>query len=129
MALFQIAEPGESAAPHQHKLAVGIDLGIKDYAILSDGTKYGNPKFLEKMLSSYGVRRQADRLVRGVAQKTLNLKDLKEIIVFNIPLVEQNHFVQKCEVIESLKIKSKLALNQADDLFKSLQNQAFSGNL
>lgn len=26
---------------------VGIDLGIKDYAILSDGTKYGNPKFLE----------------------------------------------------------------------------------
>ena len=88
-----------------------------------------NPKFLEKMLSSYGVRRQADRLVRGVAQKTLNLKDLKEIIVFNIPLVEQNHFVQKCEVIESLKIKSKLALNQADDLFKSLQNQAFSGNL
>lgn len=27
---------------------VGIDLGIKDYAILSDGTKYGNPKFLEK---------------------------------------------------------------------------------
>ena len=88
-----------------------------------------NPKFLEKMLSSYGVRRQADRLVRGVAQKTLNLKDLKEIIVFNIPLVEQNHFVQKCEVIESLKIKSKLALNQIDDLFKSLQNQAFSGTL
>ena len=36
-----------------------------------------NPKFLEKMLSSYGVRRQADRLLRGVAQKTLNLKDLK----------------------------------------------------
>ena len=27
MALFQIAEPGESAAPHQHRLAVGIDLG------------------------------------------------------------------------------------------------------
>lgn len=27
MSLFQIAEPGESAAPHQHKLAVGIDLG------------------------------------------------------------------------------------------------------
>jgi molecular chaperone HscA len=27
MALLQIVEPGESAAPHQHKLAVGIDLG------------------------------------------------------------------------------------------------------
>src|SRR5690606_37140794 len=27
MALLQIAEPGMSAAPHQHKLAVGFDLG------------------------------------------------------------------------------------------------------
>jgi len=27
MALLQISEPGKSAAPHQHKLAVGIDLG------------------------------------------------------------------------------------------------------
>ncbi len=27
MALLQISEPGQSAAPHQHKLAVGIDLG------------------------------------------------------------------------------------------------------
>ncbi|WP_018692984.1 Fe-S protein assembly chaperone HscA [Algicola sagamiensis] len=27
MALLQIAEPGQSAAPHEHKLAAGIDLG------------------------------------------------------------------------------------------------------
>ncbi|MGB4767406.1 MAG: Fe-S protein assembly chaperone HscA [Rugosibacter sp.] len=27
MALLQIAEPGESVAPHQHRLAIGIDLG------------------------------------------------------------------------------------------------------
>lgn len=27
MALLQIAEPGQSAAPHRHRLAVGIDLG------------------------------------------------------------------------------------------------------
>ena len=27
--------------------SVGIDLGIKDYAILSDGTKYSNPKYYE----------------------------------------------------------------------------------
>lgn len=27
MALLHIAEPGQSAAPHQHKWAVGIDLG------------------------------------------------------------------------------------------------------
>ncbi|WP_016834031.1 Hsp70 family protein, partial [Herbaspirillum lusitanum] len=27
MALLQISEPGMSTAPHQHRLAVGIDLG------------------------------------------------------------------------------------------------------
>ncbi|HEY4803456.1 MAG TPA: Hsp70 family protein, partial [Paraburkholderia sp.] len=27
MALLQIAEPGRAAAPHQHRLAAGIDLG------------------------------------------------------------------------------------------------------
>ena len=27
MALLQISEPGMSAEPHQHKLAIGIDLG------------------------------------------------------------------------------------------------------
>ena len=27
MALLQISEPGQSSAPHQHKLAIGIDLG------------------------------------------------------------------------------------------------------
>jgi len=27
MALLQIAEPGQSSAPHEHRLAIGIDLG------------------------------------------------------------------------------------------------------
>lgn len=38
----------KSKAKISDDTAIGIDLGIKDYAILSDGTKYGNPKFLEK---------------------------------------------------------------------------------
>ena len=35
MALLQIAEPGLSAAPHQHKLAVGIDLGTTNSLVAS----------------------------------------------------------------------------------------------
>ena len=38
--------------------AVGVDLGIKDYAILSDGTKYTNPKFLEKEQNHLAVLQQ-----------------------------------------------------------------------
>ena len=33
MALMQIAEPGQSAAPHQHRLAAGIDLGTTNSLI------------------------------------------------------------------------------------------------
>ena len=41
-------EPCKPKTKVCEKTAVGIDLGIKDFAILSDGTKYGNKKFLEK---------------------------------------------------------------------------------
>jgi molecular chaperone HscA len=35
MALLQIAEPGQSRAPHQHRLAVGIDLGTTNSLVAS----------------------------------------------------------------------------------------------
>lgn len=35
MALLQIAEPGQAAAPHQHKLAAGIDLGTTNSLVAS----------------------------------------------------------------------------------------------
>ncbi len=35
MALLQISEPGQAAAPHQHKLAVGIDLGTTNSLVAS----------------------------------------------------------------------------------------------
>ena len=35
MALLQIAEPGQAAAPHEHKLAVGIDLGTTNSLVAS----------------------------------------------------------------------------------------------
>ncbi|HHE9493167.1 TPA: Fe-S protein assembly chaperone HscA [Haemophilus influenzae] len=35
MALLQIAEPGQTVAPHQHRLAVGIDLGTTNSLVAS----------------------------------------------------------------------------------------------
>ena len=35
MALLQISEPGQAAAPHQHKLAAGIDLGTTNSLVAS----------------------------------------------------------------------------------------------
>lgn len=44
MAVFQIAEPGLSAAPHEHRLAVGIDLGTTNS--LAATVKSGEPVVL-----------------------------------------------------------------------------------
>lgn len=44
MALLQIAEPGQSAAPHQHKLAVGIDLGTTNTLVAA--VRSGTPSTL-----------------------------------------------------------------------------------
>ncbi|MDP6103055.1 MAG: Fe-S protein assembly chaperone HscA [Gammaproteobacteria bacterium] len=35
MALLQISEPGQSSAPHEHKLAIGIDLGTTNSLVAS----------------------------------------------------------------------------------------------
>ena len=44
MALLQIAEPGMSTAPHQHRLAVGIDLGTTNSLVAT--VRSGVPEVL-----------------------------------------------------------------------------------
>ena len=44
MALLQIAEPGQAAAPHEHKLAAGIDLGTTNSLVAS--VRSGTPETL-----------------------------------------------------------------------------------
>lgn len=88
-----------------------------------------NAVFLENMLSSFGVKMQADRLVKGVAQKTLNLKDLKSLLVFDIPMINQENFVKISNRIKSQKQTLTTQLAQQENLFQSLQQRAFNGEL
>jgi molecular chaperone HscA len=45
MALLQIAEPGMSTAPHQHRLAIGIDLGTTNSLVAT--VRHGIPEVLD----------------------------------------------------------------------------------
>ena len=46
--------------------AVGVDLGIKDYAITSDGTKYENPKYLEQAQKRLaGLQQGLSKMTKG----------------------------------------------------------------
>ena len=59
-------KPQKSKAKISEETSVGIDLGIKDYAILSDGTKYSNPKYLEHYQARLAMlQRRLARTVKG----------------------------------------------------------------
>ncbi len=88
-----------------------------------------NSEFLRAMLASPGLRRQADRAARGVAQKTVNLSDIKKFTVFSPSLSEQEEFATRIERLEILKNSNRDSLAEIEALFASLQYGAFHGEL
>lgn len=83
MALLQIAEPGQSAAPHQHKLAAGIDLGTTNSLVAT--VRSGEAKVLlnqagEAMVPSV-VQYSAAQVVVGSAAVAAAVSDPENTIV------------------------------------------------
>ncbi|AZQ85392.1 Fe-S protein assembly chaperone HscA [Colwellia sp. Arc7-635] len=83
MALLQIAEPGQSTVPHEHRLAAGIDLGTTNSLIAS--VKSG---LAETILDAKGadilpsvVSYQADKILVGHDAKALAVSDPENTIV------------------------------------------------
>lgn len=83
MALLQIAEPGQSAAPHQHRLAAGIDLGTTNSLVAT--VRSGTAKTLlnsagEAMVPSV-VRYTATGVQVGTAAQAAAVEDAENTIL------------------------------------------------
>lgn len=83
MALLQIAEPGQSTVPHEHRLAAGIDLGTTNSLIAS--VKSG---LAETIVDEHGhdilpsvVSYQSDETLVGMAAKALAVSDAENTVV------------------------------------------------
>lgn len=101
----------------EHANAVGIDLGIKDFAILSDGTKIENPKFLRTKEQRLKVLQK--RLSRK--QKGSNNRNKQRIKVAKLHekiTNERRNFLQK--------LTTKLVKESQFDTF-CLENLNVSG--
>ena len=83
MALLQIAEPGMSAAPHQHRLAVGIDLGTTNslVATVASGLTRVLPDDDGRMLLPSVVRYTDAGIVVGHAAQSAQTEDPCNTIV------------------------------------------------
>ncbi|RZQ54533.1 Fe-S protein assembly chaperone HscA [Pseudoalteromonas phenolica] len=140
MALLQIAEPGQSAAPHEHKLAIGIDLGTTNSLVAT--VQSGEAKTLtdfdgSAMLPSV-VRYEADKITVGQAAAAASAEDptntlisVKRFLGKSQAEIEQSYGQLPYEFVEnngSLAINTVVgAINlvQASaEILKSLKDRA-----
>lgn len=77
MSLLQISEPGMTAAPHQRKLAAGIDLGTTHslIATVRSGEAAALPDEKGRYLLPSVVNYQADNRIVGWEAKQLSEQD------------------------------------------------------
>ncbi len=87
------------------------------------------PSFLGSMMQLPLMKRQADRWARGAAQPTINLKELREMVVPLPPIPLQREFARRVTAVEALKTAQRASLAELDALFATLQHRAFRGEL
>ena len=83
MALLQIAEPGQSTVPHEHRLAAGIDLGTTNSLIASvqSGTATTLADHQGNDILPSIVSYQENDILVGEAAKNLSVSDAANTIV------------------------------------------------
>ncbi|AOA58125.1 Fe-S protein assembly chaperone HscA [Acinetobacter larvae] len=83
MALLQIAEPGQSSAPHEHRIAIGIDLGTTHSLVAT--VRSGQAQVLNdeqgRVLFPSIVHYAAEQTISGEAAKAYLLTDPQNTIV------------------------------------------------
>lgn len=110
MALLQISEPGQQAAPHKHRLAIGIDLGTTNSLVAS--------------VQSAKAKILLDHSGKGVLPSVVQYKDNKVIIVGAEAKLNQSKFPQN--TISSAKRilgKSFDEVITQDHLFEIIENK------
>jgi type I restriction enzyme S subunit len=88
-----------------------------------------NPTFIAFCLETQELKRQADKVATGIAQKTVTLKGIKSFSVPVPPIQMQREFADCISPLNSVKSEQVKALSRKNALFSSLQHRAFHGEL
>ena len=84
-----------------------------------------NSSYLHGAILSDDVQRQIDERVKGIAQKTLNLSEIRKIVI-PIPTLElQQQFAAFVEQTDKSKLAVKQVLEKAETLKKALMQEYF----
>ncbi|MGJ8760854.1 MAG: restriction endonuclease subunit S [Polaribacter sp.] len=81
-----------------------------------------------QLMSKYGER-EIQKRVKGAVTKTIRKDAVREIPIVSPPIELQNKFAERVQIIESQKQQAQEALQKSEDLFNSLLQKAFKGEL
>jgi len=107
-----------------------VHITYEDYwplntALYSQNLKGNNPHYILYLLKNFKV----ERFARGAGVPTLNRNLVHDELIINIPITLQNQFAERVQVIEQQKAKAQESLEKAEELFNSLLQKAFNGEL
>jgi len=100
----------------------------QDTARLAPNNKC-NVHYLHDCLKSVYFQRELRRYVKGVAVQGINLGDVKELKIPVPPLTLQEKFASISLTFRKSRYKSVKARKMSENLFQSLQQRAFKGEL
>lgn len=84
-----------------------------------------NSFYLHAALLSPDGQRQIEEKVKGIAQKTLNLSEIKTILIPLPSIEEQKNFEEFVKQVDKSKVAVQKALDEAQLLFDSLMQKFF----
>lgn len=84
-----------------------------------------NPLFLHSAILSEKVQEQIERRVKGIAQKTLNLSEIKQLQIPIPDLQIQNQFADFVTQVEKQKVTVQQSIDKIETLKKSLMQEYF----
>lgn len=88
-----------------------------------------NINYLYKVISSNSFKQVLENSAKGVTMKNLSSKVVGDLEIPLPPIEIQNNFIKSIENIETQKQQAQEALEKSEDLFQSLLQRAFKGEL
>lgn len=88
-----------------------------------------NPFYISAFIASKGGQTLFNKLDKGGVKSGLNFTDLKSYKLLLPPLELQNQFAERVAVIEAQKQQAQLELAKSEELFQSLLQRVFKGEL
>lgn len=134
---FDIPEKGDILLSAVGTIGIMWTVNTEDPFYFKDGNlvwlKSANLKDVDstylRMTLEHLIDYEKYKLAEGGAYNALTIAKLKEFKVLLAPYDLQNKFAERVQAIEAQKAQAQASLAQAEDLFNSLLQKAFKGEL